>query len=119
MQSNLAIHNTRPAAAARVKLNPRGQGHFTRAAATETFEVTVYNNGELGADTYNLTIASSWSADIQMGGAALVDTNGDAIPDTGPMAQGERKKFTIHVQTPSFAGVASTNRASLTARSEL
>ena len=50
--STTRIRFTRPAASARVKLTPRGQGRFTRAANSEAFEVTVYNNGELGADTY-------------------------------------------------------------------
>ncbi|HQY89958.1 hypothetical protein [Caldilinea sp.] len=112
-----SIHFTRPAATTRVKLRPRGQGRFTRAANTETFEVTVYNNGELGADTYNVTLNSSWPATLQMGGQALTDTNGDGIPDTGAVGQGERKKLTVQVQTPTFASVADVNTATLTMRS--
>lgn len=111
------IRITRPAPTARVKLAPRGQGRFSHAANMESFEVTVYNNGELGDDTYNVTVSSPWPASIQMGGQVLVDTNGDAVPDTGPIAQGERKKVTIHVQTPVFAAVADTNTATLNVRS--
>lgn len=112
-----AIRFTRPAPTARVRLTPQGQGRFSRAGGTESFEVTVYNNGELGADTYNVTLTSPWPAAIQMGGQGLVDTNGDAIPDTGAIGQGERRKVTIQVQTPAFAAVADTNTATLNVRS--
>lgn len=111
------IRITRPAPTARVKVTPHGQGRFSHANSTESFEVNVYNNGELGADTYNLSVSSPWPAVIQMGGQPLVDTNGDAQPDTGALAQGERKKITVQVQTPTFANVADTNTATLNVRS--
>jgi hypothetical protein len=112
-----AIRFTRPAATERVRLTPRGQGRFTRAARLESFDVTIHNIGELGADAYNLTINSPWPATIQINGQAPTDTNGDGIPDTGALEQGERKKLTIQVQTPAVAHVADVNSATLTARS--
>ena len=112
-----AIRFTRPAASARVKLTPRGQGRFSHAGATETYEVTVYNNGELGADAYNVTLTSPWLATAEIDGRALTDTNGDSIPDTGSIGQGERKKLKVHVKTPAFANVADTNLATLTLQS--
>lgn len=112
-----AIRYTRPAASARVKLTPRGQGHFSHAGATESYDVTVYNNGELGADTYNVTLTSPWPATAKLNGQALTDTNGDSIIDTGLIGQGGRKTLKIEVATPAFANVADTNLATLTLQS--
>jgi hypothetical protein len=114
-----AIRFTRPAASARVKLTPRGQGRFSHAGATETYEVTVYNNGELGADAYNVTLTSPWLATAEIDGRALTDTNGDGTPDTGSIGQGERKKLKVQVKTPAFAGAADTNLATLMLQSVL
>lgn len=115
--TNLTIRYTRPAPSARVKLSPRGQGRFTRATSVETFVVTVYNNGELGADTYNVSFASAWPATVQLSGQALTDSNGDSALDTGAIEQGAHKRLTVQVQTPTFANVADTNIATLTVRS--
>lgn len=112
-----AIRFTRPAPSARVKLTPRAQGGFTHAGASETYELTIYNNGELGADVYNVTISSPWPAEVRMNGQALADTNGDNVPDTGSLAQGARRQLTVLVQTPTFANIADTNTATLNVRS--
>ncbi len=114
-----AIRFTRPAPTGRVKVTPKGQGRFTQAGGVETFEVILYNNGELGADAYEVSAASTWPAELHLGGQMLADTNGNGVPDTGLIAPGGRRSLTVQVQTPAFVNIADTNTVTLTVRSAL
>lgn len=114
-----AIRFTRPMSTGRVKVTPKGQGRFTQAGGVETFEVTLYNNGELGADAYEVTVASAWPTELYLGGQILADTNGNGVPDTGLIAPGERRALTVQVQTPAFVNIADANTVTLTVRSAL
>ncbi|MQW92009.1 DUF11 domain-containing protein [Acinetobacter sp. dk771] len=80
---------------------------FGGADAAEGSSIVVHNSGN-STDTYNLTITESslpkgsiveiLKAD---GKTPAVDTNGDGIVDTGPIASGEAAEFTVRVTLPT------------------
>jgi hypothetical protein len=117
--SNKAVRFYRPAPSARVKIWPLYQGRFTRAGATESFQVPIRNTGELGADTYDLSVSSSWPVSLYAadGITPLTDTDGDGAVDTGSVAQGGTVTITVKVQTPAGANVGDDNSAAITVRS--
>lgn len=119
--SNKAVRFTRPALSARVSVRPLYQGRFTRAGETVAFQVPIRNTGELGSDTYDLTLSSSWPATLYHadGATPLTDTDGDGAVDTGSLAQGGTFTVTVKVQTPGMVNVGDNNSATLTARSSL
>lgn len=119
--SNHAVRIYRPPLSARVSARPASQGRFTRAGATEAFQVTVRNTGELGADTYDLAVSSFWTVGLYAadGFTPLTDTDGNGTVDTGPVAQGSTKIVTLKVQTPNAANVGDDHSAAVTVRSSL
>jgi len=121
LSNNKAVRFYRPGSMARVKVWPLYQGRFTRSGATETFQVSIRNSGELGADTYDLAISSSWTVGLYAadGFTPLTDTDGDSTVDTGPVAQGSTRIITLKVQTPNAANVGDNYSAAVTVRSSL
>jgi len=119
--NNKAIRFYRPGPMARVKVWPLYQGRFTRAGATESFQVPIRNTGELGADTYDLSVSSSWPVSLYAadGITPLTDTDGDGAADTGSVAQGGTVTITVKVATPAGATVGDENSAAITVRSSL
>ena len=117
--SNRAVRFYRPAPSARVDIRPAFQGRFTRAGATETFQVPIRNTGELGSDTYDLYVSSLWPVSLYAadGATPLTDTDGDGTVDTGSVAQGSTVTVTVKVQTPALATVGDDNAAAVTVRS--
>jgi uncharacterized repeat protein (TIGR01451 family) len=110
-----AVRFYRPQPTARVSISPRGQGTFTKAGAGEAFRVTLWNNGELGTDTYKVALAAQWTAQVLHGdGSALTDTDGDGAADTGPVGQGQRKELLVRMQTPPVVAVGDNGSATLT-----
>jgi hypothetical protein len=115
IDANLAVRFVRPQPSARVQLAPRGQGGFTQAGASQTFRLEAFNNGDEGADTYNVTVTANWDAKVlNADGTALTDTNGDGTPDTGAIAQGQRQVLFVRISTPPFADVAAGDTAMVT-----
>jgi hypothetical protein len=121
VSSNHAARIYRPAPAARVKVTPLHQGSFSHAAATETFAVPIRNTGELGSDTYDLLVSSTWPVSLYAadGVTPLTDSNGNSIVDTGPVAQGETVTIIAKVDTPIGTSLGDHNTVSLTVRSSL
>lgn len=121
LSNNKAVRFYRPGSMARVKVWPLYQGRFTRSGATETFQVSIRNLGELGADTYDLAVSSSWTVGLYAadGFTPLTDTDGDSTVDTGPVAQGSTRIITLKVQTPNAANVGDNYSAAVTVRSSL
>ena len=116
-----AVRFYRPAPAARVSVNPQSAGRFTTAGATEAFQFQVRNIGELGADTYDLTPSSAWSAALYdaSGTTLLTDTDSDGMVDTGPLAQGATFTVTAKINVPGSAVIGNSNTATVTVRSSL
>ena len=116
-----AVRFYRPPSAARVKVRPLHQGTFTNAGETETFEVAVTNTGELGTDTYDLILSTSWPVSLYEsdGITPLTDTDGDSDVDTGPVAEGATTSVMVKAETPGAAAVGDDNAALITIRSSL
>lgn len=97
---------TRPALSYRVNLVPRIQGGFT-ANGEANFPIKVINNGERGADNYNLQVSPvgpSWTAQFYDNqGNPLTDTNADGKVDTGALAQGDFRMISLKVKPPAGA----------------
>jgi hypothetical protein len=121
VSNNKAIRFTRPAPSARVRTWPLYQGGFTSAGETATFQIPIRNTGELGSDTYDLSISSSWTTNLYAadGNTLLTDTDGDGTVDTGAIAQGSSTTIVVKVTTPSAVNVGDQNTTNVTARSSL
>ena len=119
--SNTAVRFIRPAPAARVKVLQPYHGAFFTPNETKSFQVSVRNTGEMGADTYDITITSDWPVTMydEAAGANLTDTDGDGTVDTGPMDEGETKVITVITTAPASASVGNANTAHLTFTSSL
>jgi hypothetical protein len=117
--SNQAVRITRPAPAARVRIFPQHYGAFFYPGETTTTRIPIRNIGDLGVDTYNITVASSWLASLthEDGVTPLTDTDGDGTIDTGPVAQGATKSVVLKIWTAATAQVGNTNTTTLTVRS--
>ena len=82
------------------------------------------NNGESGADRYNLSTLSSgpgWQAKFYdiTGQLPLVDTNGDAIIDTGLLNPGSAVTLTLKIGAPAIAAPGDYTTLVFTATSTL
>ncbi|KQX94762.1 hypothetical protein ASD34_23735 [Variovorax sp. Root473] len=107
--------------------NPAGQDLTTRllavAGGSVRFPQTVFNTG-MASDSVNLSIASStfpagtsfqfFAADS---GAPLMDTNGDGVPDTGPIPAGGSMNIVTQVQLPASVPANTAYTADLLGRS--
>lgn len=116
-----ALRFTRPLASPRVKLLPGFQSAFV-ANSQASFQVTARNIGETGADVYDLVATSSnpaWQAEIYEadGQTPLADHNSNGLPDTGSIAQGAEKEFTITLRALHTPQSGDYTRVTLTARS--
>ncbi len=97
---------------------PIRQGGFSSPGVTEEVSVKVRNFGRLGADTFDIEVGSNWPAEItKLSGGPLSDTNGNGIPDTGLLPQGEEIDLLITVTTPPGAAQGDWNDANLYATS--
>ena len=83
--------------------------------STVVFTNTVTNSGN-GTDTFNITLAKPGSFPagtvfqlFQTGGAAtLLDSNGDSIPDTGPLAPGASYDVSVKAILPATASATAS-----------
>ena len=119
--SNTAVLFTRPAPAVRISVHPTDQGHFTVAGGLESFSLPIRNTGDLGADTFDITLNSTWSASLYAsdGSTLLINTDTDGTVDTGPVSQGNTATVIVKVQTPGTAVLGDSNIGMLTIRSKI
>jgi hypothetical protein len=116
-----AIRFYYPAPAARVLVSPPASGQFASVGSHTDFLLTVTNTGDLGADTYDLTTASSWPVTLYQsdGTTELTDTDADTIIDTGPVPQQSSVVIIARFSTPGGAQTGDDNLANITATSSL
>ena len=109
----------RPTPSARAQASPKFQGTLSRLGGETAFKVFVRNTGDLGADTYDITTASTWPVSLYAadGTTALTDTDLDGTVDTGSVAQGDTVTITVKVTSPAGATVGNANSAAITVRS--
>ena len=119
--SNKAVRIYRPAPSARASIRPLHQGHFVRAGEVASFEISIRNTGDLGADTYDVTISSTWPVSLYKadGTTPLSDTDGDGVADTGSVAQGASATIVAEVTTPQKVSAGDANQAMLTVQSSV
>jgi hypothetical protein len=101
------IRFIRPNPGPRVKALPRFQGSFVYDLKAQ-YRFSVENNGEWGADVYNLKVSSTspgWQARFydRTGERLLGDTNSDTLIDTGAVSQGQAITVTLKVEAPTTA----------------
>jgi hypothetical protein len=105
-----------PAPARRVLAYSLQPGGFAPLNGYKDFQVVVTNTGSLGTDTYNLrTGDSNWPVTYYAlnGSTPLSDTDGDAIVDTGPVAQGASTIFIARYSVPIGLWVGFPNFATI------
>lgn len=114
-----AVRIVRPAPSARVRVFPQHYGQFVSPGVQATIEIPVRNTGDLGQDTFDVTIASRWPVTLfqSNGTTPLSDTDGDGVIDTGALAAGARTVVVAKIATPATSSVANSNQALLTFRS--
>jgi hypothetical protein len=119
--SNQAVRFYRPAYSAGVAVKELYQGRFTHPGWEVIFEVPIRNSGELGADTYDIEVTSTWSTTLYFADhvTPLTDTDHDGVPDTGAVAQGASTTVVFTLVTPAMASVGDSNLVSATVRSSL
>lgn len=119
-----AVLFTRPAPSARVSVYPGQFGGFAGTNQTAEIQVPIRNNGELGADVYDLELNSTnstWTRALYDAGGAtlLTDTDGDSIIDTGPVPQGGSVTITVKFEPPALAASGDNLTAWLNVTSSL
>jgi len=119
--SNKAVRFSRPAPSARVQVRPPFQGQFVAPGEIVAFQQPIRNTGELGTDTYDLTVTSSWPVSLLAtdGTTLLTDTDGDGVVDTGPLAERSFTTVTVMIQTPPEAGIGDYTIVSVKVQSSL
>ena len=107
-----AIRFTYPAPAARVLVSPAyDAGTFASIGGHKDFNITISNSGNLGTDTYDLTMTSSWPITFYAsnGVSPLADADADGVVDTGSLPQGTSTNVVARFSTPNGAQVGDSN----------
>ena len=105
----------------RLQILPLSAGKFASTTSDAFFPLTIKNTGSAGSDTYDLTTASSWAANLYQDGCVtpLTDTDADTTPDTGPIPEGSSTTICVGFTPPSGAGIGDMNNANVTVTSSL
>jgi len=116
-----AVLFDRPPPAARVRIVPRYLGGFAQPGVDEVFDLTIRNTGELGSDTYDLTVISAWAVALFEGDGVtpLADSDSDGVPDTGLVPQGSSVEIVVRVAVPGGSASGDHDTVLLTARSSV
>ena len=94
-----------PAQVVDLDLNPPSQSQRAPPGSVLLYAITAVNRGA-GTDTFDLTELSPWPVTFldEFGMMPLPDTDGDFVPDTGPIAGGASMTFTARVDVPFTTG---------------
>ena len=111
----------RPKPTARPYLQRTALGGFASPNGSVRYPVEIFNAGDLGADTFDLSISSKWPARFYDAGGVvpLADTDADGKPDTGLLPQSEARTVWVEVQIPAGTPAGRANTATLMVRSSL
>ncbi len=106
--ANTAVLFTKPGPTARVGANPLYLGEFAYSLDEDDFTFTLTNNGDLGADTYDMWVTTAplgggWSVDLFDAATEipLSDTDADGTIDSGSLAQSTSKEILVRVSAPA------------------
>jgi len=105
-----------------VRLSPKTQSSQTVPGATVSYDFKVVNRGiALPQDTFNLAWSSApfaWPTSLwYANGSAVTDTNGDGVPDTGPIPSKGAITLTATVDVPAAAVDGNADVATIMANS--
>jgi len=103
--SGTAVRFTHPPAAAHTFFYPPVSGYLFPAgwSADPYSGPEILNDGELGDDTFDLTVSSGWEVPIYGS-----DTNGNGTVDTGPLSQGQTTHVSFGLDVPLTPGASNT-----------
>lgn len=106
--ANTAVLFTKPGPTARVGANPLYMGGFAYSLDEDDFTFTITNNGDLGADTYDMTVTTAplgggWSVDLFDAATKvpLSDTDADGTIDSGSLSKATSKEILVRVSAPT------------------
>ena len=110
---------TKPDPSGRLLLTPQFQGKFVYPNETSQFTFTIKNTGDLGVDTYNFDVLTTWVATLYdfSSGEPLTDTDGDTKIDSGPVDQGSQKEILVEINVPEGLSVGAHNEVVIDATS--
>jgi hypothetical protein len=119
LSNNTTVRFYPPGSTARVDAYPIYQGKFAHANELVSFGISIRNTGNLGVDTYDLTLVSGWTVTLYRsdGVIQLNDSDLDGIIDTGPVNQGSTANIIAKIQVPGGADIGDAITANVTARS--
>ena len=82
---------------------PETQGGFVQLNTILEYPLTIKNNGDLGADTFDFSVASGWNLALYTsdGITLLGDTDGDGMVDTGAIAPGDSISLLARITPPA------------------
>ena len=105
-----AIRFDYPAPAARFQVSPERLGGFVSPNGYKDYSVTITNTGAPGADTFDISLSSTWPAALYAanGVTLLTDTDADTLIDTGPLQPGASR--TVIARPPSASASRSAPR---------
>lgn len=108
VSSGTSVLFTKPGPSARLGAFPLYLGEFASSLDVDEFTFTLTNNGDLGADTYDMSattapLGGGWT--VALFDAAtevpLSDTDGDGTIDSGSLAQGMSREILVRVSAPA------------------
>jgi len=118
-QSNKAVRITRPAADAHVGIFPLNYGKFAHANEIMEYQLYIRNDGELGDDTFDLGVSTTWDLELYAGDGItpLADTNANGLPDTGSLPPGISTSVIARLSAPATLDIGDVSDAYITIRS--
>ncbi len=116
---NRAVRISRPAPTARLRVFPLHYGKLISPGAQATIEIPVRNTGDIGQDTFDVSVNSRWPVGLfqSNGTTPLGDTDGDGVMDTGSLASGAQTVVVAKISAPATSSVGNSGQALLTFRS--
>jgi len=115
--SGTAVLFMRPLPSARVGAYPLYLGAFASSLDVDDFSFTLTNTGDLGADTYDMSVTTAplgmgWNAALfdKATGLPLTDTDADGTIDSGSLAQGASMEILVRVSAPAGLALGAHNK---------
>jgi len=93
-----------------LRVQPEEQQKSVVPGSTVDFDMTVTNIGTSGTDVFDAYVtlgASGWAVDLLQanGVTPLADTDGDLVPDTGPLGYQESAEIVVRMTAPGSATI--------------
>jgi outer membrane protein assembly factor BamB len=105
-------------------VRPTSQTRDVAPSSVVDYTVDVINTGSSGADTFDAFVtlgAQGWATELFKADSVttLPDTDGDSVPDTGPISKGTSVSVVVRVTVPGSASVDDRELAIVSFRSSI